>query len=148
MCTLLQYSRLFCAFHWQLPRWRISFCCLSSYWRISQSVRSVRFPAVSSRCEGTEPYQSHGEMKDVRVGRVALTQPSCARSTWEGVGTREENCWFAWCSEWVKHKVHHVSLAKYCYWNCCREFKLRGVQRLYMLFIVCVCVQTVPSGVF
>lgn len=138
-CTLHQHSRLFCEFLWQLPHLRFMFCCLSSYWRISQSDQWDLQPWAAGVRRGQNHNQSHREMKDERVWRVALTQPSCTWSIWKGVGTWKENCCFAWRFGWVK-KIsatcvsRKVTLLELLLW----VQTVWGIQRLYILFIVCV----------
>lgn len=83
-----------------LPHLSIRF----SSWRLSYPdslVEKSRFFGKQVWGGVTEPNQSHGEMKDYRVGRVA----SCTWSTWDGFGdfVEERNCLF-WMTGWVKHK--------------------------------------------
>lgn len=68
---------------------------------------------------------------------VALTRPSCTWSLWEGVGARKERhlfCMVLWLSEKIS-VFRKVTLLELLLWIQ----TVRGIQRLYILFIVCVC---------
>lgn len=122
---------------------------LSNYQRLSQS---VRFRTLSSRRDKGQNRTKVAEKWRTTLFDVLLWPvPLCTWSINEkGVRDSERRAVvFAWCFEWVKNQVRNVSLGKVTWLESLLWVQtVRGIQRLYILFIVCVCAYSPACLVF